>query len=68
MASSVEIGAGTTEVRRFPRALRRHAVLGAVIVGVLLGGGLRFLPTGADAASGSNAPDQGAASTACAAQ
>jgi hypothetical protein len=47
--------------------LRAHALVTLIIVGVLLGVGLRLLPTSAAAAAESNAADQGvAASTACA--
>jgi hypothetical protein len=48
--------------RSFPRALRAHPFVVLLIVGVLLGGGLRLVPTSAAAGSG-----QGA-STACAAK
>lgn len=58
-------GAGTLEPappRRRPRA--KHALGGLVIAAVLVGGGLRLVP------SGQAAPNtaQGAASTACAAK
>jgi hypothetical protein len=68
MASTVEMNDGTTPLgRRLPGALRTYAYLSAVVVGLLLGVGLRFVP-----ATASATPDtgggQGAASTACAAQ
>ncbi len=51
-----------------PRVLRAHAFVIAIIVGVLLGGVLRLVPTSEAAATGSDAAGQGvAASTACAA-
>jgi hypothetical protein len=47
---------------RFPRALRSHAFVALVAAGVLLGGGLRLLPTSTASAAGSSG-----ASTACSA-
>ena len=68
MASYLKIDTGMMMVRRVPRALRAHAFVSAIILGVLLGGGLRLVPTGAAAATGSNVAGQEvAASTACAA-
>lgn len=68
MASTLEIDTGMTAPRRtVPRALRTYAFLGAVLAGLLLGVGLRFVPATA-AATPDNAAGQGAASTACAAQ
>ena len=52
--------------RVVPRSLRAHAFATALVVGVLIGGGLRLIPTSASAATGANA-GQGA-STACAAK
>lgn len=52
----------TLAARSFPRALRAHPFVVLLVVGVLLGGGLRLVPTSAAAGSG-----QGA-STACAAK
>lgn len=70
MASSLEIDTGMTVVRRVVRrALREHVLVTAIIVGVLLGGGLRLVPAYTATAAGSNATGQGVAgSTACAAQ
>ena len=47
------------------RALRAHPFVTVLVVGVLLGGGLRFVPTHTAAAAGSGAAG---ASTACAAK
>jgi hypothetical protein len=67
MASTVEMDSGTTALgRTFPRALRTYAFLSAVVVGLLLGVGLRFVP--ATAAATPDSSGQGAAATACAAQ
>ena len=49
-----------------PRTLRSHVFAVALIAGVLLGGGLRYLP--ADAAADTSADQEVAGSTACAAQ
>jgi hypothetical protein len=59
-------GRGRTIVQKVvPRSLRTHVLLTAVIAGVLVGGGLRFVPAGsASDSGGEDAP----ASTACAAQ
>ena len=68
MASTMEINDGTgAPARRVPRALRTYAFLTAVVAGLLLGVGLRFVPATA-AATPDNAGGQGAGSTACAAQ
>jgi hypothetical protein len=68
MASTVEMDSGITPRRRtFPRVLRTYVFLTAVVAGLLLGVGLRFVPATA-AASPDDAGGQGAASTACAAQ
>ena len=68
MASTMEIndGAGAPG-RTVPRALKTYAFLTAVVAGLLLGVGLRFVP-GTAAATPDNTGGQGAASTACAAQ
>jgi tetrahydromethanopterin S-methyltransferase subunit D len=52
--------------RIVPRSLRAHAFIGVVVVAVLIGAGLRFIPTG-DAAAAGSAGQGAAASTACAA-
>jgi hypothetical protein len=63
----VSINRRMAMVRRLvPRPLRAHAFVTALVVGALIGGGLRLVPTSASAATGSNA-GQGA-STACAAK
>jgi hypothetical protein len=57
-----------TMLGRVPRAVRAHAFMSALVVGLLIGGGLRLVPTDAAVAAGSNAAGQeGSASTACAA-
>jgi hypothetical protein len=63
---ATEIGRGRAIVQKVvPRPLRRHVLLTAVVAGVLVGGGLRFVPTSsASESAGEDAP----ASTACAAQ
>jgi hypothetical protein len=48
-----------------PRPFRAHAFLTVAVVGVLIGGGLRFLPTTDASAAGSSG--SGAAATACSA-
>ena len=69
MVPDLEIETGAAAVRRVvPRAVRAHAFLGAIVVAVLLGGGLRLVSTNTAAAAGSSASGQGAASTACAAR
>ena len=73
MASTLEMDTGIAETgvaaprRTFPRALRTYAFLAAVIAGLLLGVGLRFVPATASATP-DNAAGQGAGSTACAAK
>ncbi len=63
---STLIHKGMTVVRRvIPRGLWAHPVMSLFIVGVLLGGGLRFVPTSTAAVPGSSAAG---ASTACAAK
>jgi len=49
-----------------PRTLKGHAFAAALIAGVLIGGGLRYLP--ADAAADTSSGQEVAGSTACAAQ
>jgi hypothetical protein len=63
---TTEIGRGRAIVQKVvPRSLRTHVFLTAVIAGVLVGGGLRFVPaSSASDSGGQDAP----ASTACAAQ
>jgi hypothetical protein len=64
----LKMNTGMTVVRRVvPRALRERAFASAIIAAVVIGGGLRLVPTGVAAVAGSNAGGQGAASTACAA-
>ena len=53
--------------RNLPRVIRTYAFLSAVVVGLLLGVGLRFVPP-TSAASPDSSTSQGAGSTACAAQ
>jgi len=76
MASTLETDSGATDSRppgseaaapprRLSRALKTYAFLLAVIVGVALGAGLRFVPATAAATPDDSA---GPASTACAAQ
>jgi hypothetical protein len=48
-----------------PRTLRAHPVVSLLVVGVLFGGGLRFVPASTAAVPGSSAAG---ASTACAAK
>jgi hypothetical protein len=60
---STLIHKGVTVARRvIPRTLLAHPFVSLLIVGVLLGGGLRFLPTSSAAAS------TGSGSTACSAK
>ena len=47
-----------------PRALRLHPFVALLVVGALIGGGLRFVPSTSAASSASN----GAGQTACAAK
>jgi hypothetical protein len=78
MASTLDIDSGTNgpglpespatpPPKRLSRALRTYAFLVAVILGLLLGVGLRFVPATA-AATPDDTAGAGAASTACAAQ
>ena len=78
MASTLDIDTGMTDPglpeseatpppRRLSRALKAYAFLVAVILGLLLGVGLRFVPATA-AATPDDTAGAGAASTACAAQ
>lgn len=64
MESELELNPELTSPRGLvPRALRSHPFVGLLVVGVLLGGGLRFVPsTAASAGAG------GAGQTACAAK
>ncbi len=50
--------------RAVPASLRSHPFAALLIVGVLVGGGVRFAPTGTAAVPGSSSA--GAGSTACA--
>jgi len=52
--------------RAVPRAVRTHPFLSVLVAAALLGGGLRYVPAGAAAVTGSEGSGQGA-STACAA-
>ena len=78
MASTLDIDSGPTgpglpefeetpSPSRFSRALKTYTFLVAVILGLLLGVGLRFVPATA-AATPDDSAGAGAASTACAAQ
>jgi hypothetical protein len=69
MASKLQIsGTGIAE-RVVPRRLRAHLFACALVVGVLIGGGLRFIPADDATAAGSGDSSQEVAgSTACAAQ
>jgi hypothetical protein len=63
MEGELETYAGTTVThRKVPHVLRAHPFVTLLVVGALVGGGLRFVPTGAAAGSG------GAGQTACAAK
>jgi hypothetical protein len=63
MEGELETYAGVTTPRRtVPRALLAHPFVTLLVVGVLVGGGLRFIPAGS--ASGSS----GGGQTACAAK
>jgi len=63
MESELELNPELTSSRSLvPRALRTHPFVGLLVVGVLLGGGLRFVPSTASAGAG------GAGQTACAAK
>jgi hypothetical protein len=65
MERELELYAGTTPVtrRKLPHGLWAHPFVTVLVVGALVGGGLRFVPAGA-ASSGSSGPGQ----TACAAK
>ena len=66
MDSTLETNAGTTVRRRVvPQALWAHRFASALVLAVLIGGGLRFVPTSTAAVPGSSAAG---ASTACAAK
>jgi hypothetical protein len=66
MGSMLKINSNMTVVRSVvPRALRAHPVVTLLVVGVLFGGGLRFVPASTAAVPGSSAVG---ASTACAAK
>ena len=62
MGSTLIHKAMTVARRLIPRTLWAHPFVSLLIVGVLLGGGLRFLPTSSAAASA------GSGSTACSAK
>jgi hypothetical protein len=66
MAGEAEMGTRTTVVRSVvPKSRRERVIIGVVVVAVLVGGGLRFVPaSGAADTAGQETP----ASTACAAQ
>jgi hypothetical protein len=70
MASQLKIGRGMAIARRaVPRRLRAHSLAAVLVIGVLVGGGLRFIPADDATAAGSGeAGQEVAASTACAAQ
>lgn len=62
MEGQVETYAGVTAPRRsVPRALLAHPFITLLVAGVLVGGGLRFVPAG-------HAVGAGAGGTACAAK
>ena len=64
MEGELTMHTGTSQPRRLvPRALRTHPFITLLVVGALVGGGLRFVPI-TSASSGSG----GAGSTACAAK
>jgi hypothetical protein len=54
---------GAAEPRSVPSALRAHPFVLLLVVGALVGGGLRFISTGSASAAGG-----GAGQTACAAK
>jgi hypothetical protein len=65
MESELELNPELTPRRGLvPRALRLHPFLAVLVVGALVGGGLRFVPSTANASSGPS----GAGQTACAAK
>lgn len=57
-----------TAVRVIPSTLRAHPFLAAAAAAVILGGGLRLVPTSTAALPGSSGSGQAGASTACSAQ
>jgi hypothetical protein len=66
MDSTVETNAAmTTERRLVPRALWAHRFASALVLALLIGGGLRFVPTSTAAVPGSSSTG---GSTACAVQ
>jgi hypothetical protein len=69
MDGTPEIARASAAIRKVtPRSLRANAFLSVLVVGLLLGVGLRFVPTDATAAPAPGTAGQGAAaSTACAA-
>ena len=65
MESELELNPEMSSPRGLvPRALRMHPFVTLLVVGALIGGGLRFVPSTSAASSGSN----GAGQTACAAK
>ena len=65
MESELKLNPELTRTRSLlPRVLRMHPFLTVLVVGALVGGGLRFVPSTANASSGSS----GAGQTACAAK
>jgi hypothetical protein len=65
MESELELNPETSSPRGLvPRALRLHPFVTLLVVGALIGGGLRFVPSTSAASSASN----GAGQTACAAK
>jgi len=65
MESELELNPELTRPRSLlPRVMRMHPFLTVLVVGALLGGGLRFVPSTASASSASS----GAGQTACAAK
>jgi hypothetical protein len=64
MEGELETHAATAAPRRnVPAALKAHPFVLLLVVGALVGGGLRFIPTGSASAAGG-----GAGQTACAAK
>jgi hypothetical protein len=65
MESELELNPELTPPRTLvPKVLRLHPFLTVLVVGALVGGGLRFVPSTANASSGAG----GAGQTACAAK
>jgi hypothetical protein len=65
MAGEAKMDTGVTFVRKVvPRTRRERALVGVIVVGVLVGGGLRFVSTEDAAGAAGETP----AATACAAQ